>query len=142
MVTVYDVRPNQLIQAVAEELKETEEIDQPDWSLFVKTSSAKERPPEQEDWWYMRCASLLRKVYIDGPVGVNRLRREYSDRKDMGHAPDHSRPASGKIIRVALQQLEDAGFIGKEKGEGRKVTSEGRSFLDNISKKVREGYDG
>ena len=139
MVTVYDVRPNQLIEAVAEELKEEEEVEQPEWSQFVKTSSAKERPPQQDDWWYMRSASLLRKLYTKGPMGVNRLRREYSDRRDRGHKPDHSRPAGGKIIRKALQQLEDAGFIEKEEGEGRKITDEGRSFLDNIAKKVKEG---
>ncbi|MFP4115950.1 MAG: 30S ribosomal protein S19e [Candidatus Aenigmatarchaeota archaeon] len=139
MVTVYDVRPNQLIEAVAEELKQKEEVEQPDWSRFVKTSAAKERPPEREDWWYRRAASLLRKLYVKGPLGVNRLREEYSDRRDRGHKPDHSYPAGGKIIRVALQQLEEAGFLEKNEGEGRKITPEGRSFLDGIAENVKEG---
>ncbi len=139
MVTVYDVRPNELIEAVAESLKDVEEIDQPEWSEFVKTSSAKERPPQQEDWWYMRSASLLRKLYTEGPMGVNRFRREYSDKKDRGHKPDHSRPAGGKIIRTALQQLEEAGFVEKEDGDGRKITPEGTSFLDGVAKQIKEG---
>ncbi len=142
MVTVYDVKPEDLVEAVSKELEEREEVDQPEWSSFVKTSSAKERPPEQEDWWYKRTASLLRKIYTEGPIGVNRLRREYGDRKDRGHKPDHSRSAGGKIIRTALHQLEDLGFVEKEDGEGRKITDEGRSFLDNVAKRVREGYDG
>lgn len=139
MVTVYDVRPNELIEAVKEELKEEEEVEQPEWSEFVKTSPAKERPPEQDDWWYIRSASLLRKIYTKGPMGVNKLRREYSDRRDRGHKPDHSRPAGGKIIRVALQQLGEAGFIEKEEGEGRKITPQGQSFLDDIAEQVKEG---
>jgi len=139
MVTVYDVRADELIEVVKEELEDMEEVEQPEWSQFVKTSAAKERPPEQEDWWYRRAASLLRKIYMKGPVGVNRLRREYSDRRDRDSAPDHSRPAGGKIIRVALQQLEDAGLVEKEESEGRKMTSEGQSFLDDLSKQVKEG---
>ncbi len=139
MVTVYDVKPNQLIEAVKEKLKDIEEIDQPEWSNFVKTSSAKERPPQQEDWWYSRGASLLRKLYKDGPIGVNRLRREYSDRIDRGHKPDHSRQAGGKIIRTVLQQLEDAGLVEGIEGEGRGITPEGRSLLDGIAKQVKEG---
>ncbi len=79
----------------------------------------------------------MRKIYVKGPIGVNRLRREYSDRKDRGHAPDHSRPAGGKIIRTILQQLEDAGFIEKENSEGRKITPEGMSFLDGIAERVK-----
>lgn len=136
MVTVYDVKPNDLIEAAKEKLKD--KIEQPEWSQFVKTSSAKERPPEQPDWWYWRAAAVFRKIYKEGPIGVNRLRREYSDRRDRGHGPDHSRFAGGKIVRTIVQQLEDAGFLEKEEGEGRAVTPQGHSFLDNVAKTVKE----
>lgn len=136
MVTVYDVRTNELIDAVKEELKD--KIEQPEWSDFVKTSPAKERPPQQDDWWYLRAAAILGKIYKKGSMGVNRLRREYGDRKDRGHKPDHSRPASGKIIRTILQQLEEIGFLEMEEGVGRKITPDGRSFMDDIARKVKE----
>lgn len=137
MVTVYDVRPSDLIEATKERLKD--EIEQPKWSHFVKTSPAKERPPEQEDWWYTRAASILRKIYVDGPKGINSLRREYSDRRDRGHKPDHSRLGGGKIIRTICQQLEEAGFLEEEEGKGRKITPEAQSFLDNLAKNLKEG---
>ena len=134
MVSAFDIRPQELIEKASEKLKEVDEIEAPEWSRFVKTGVQKERPPEQEDWWYTRCAALLRKIYKEGPLGVSRLRREYGGKKRKGHNPEHFKKASGKIIRTALTQLEAAGFLEKEKGEGRKITPEGQSFLDNLAK--------
>ena len=42
---------------------------------------------------------------------------------------------SGSIIRTALHQLEDAGYVEKVEG-GRVVTPQGRSFLDKISGEI------
>lgn len=136
MVSTFDVNPQKLIEKAAEELKEVEEIENPDWSKFVKTGVNKERPPEQEDWWFHRCASLLRKVYKEGPLGVSRLRTIYGGKRRRGHQTEHFYKASGKVIRTALNQLEDAGFLEKEEDEGRKITSEGQSFLDNLAKEL------
>ncbi len=133
MVTVYDVPAWELIAEVKEDLKK--KIKMPDWAKFVKTSPDRERPPMQEDWWWIRAASILRKVYIDGPVGVSRLRTWYGGRKDRGVKPEHKYKASGKIIRVILQQLEELGLVKKTK-KGRVVTPQGQSYLDTMAKKV------
>ena len=77
MTTVYDVPPNHLIDAVAEELKSSGKIEPPEWAAFAKTGVNKEMPPVNPDWWFVRCASVLRRIYIDGPVGVSRLRSYY-----------------------------------------------------------------
>lgn len=139
MVTVYDVRANPLIERTADELEDNmEEVDAPDWSEFVKTGVNKEKPPEQENWWYLRSAAVLRTVYMDGPVGVEKLRTKYGSERRRGHQTEHFHKASGKIIRTCLQQLEEAGLVELEEGEGRAVTPEGQSFLDNLSKEVRE----
>ena len=42
---------------------------------------------------------------------------------------------SGSIIRTALHQLEDAGYVEKVEG-GRVVSPAGRSFLDKISAEI------
>ena len=136
MVTVYDVPADKLIQKTAEKLKEMD-IEVPEWADFVKTGVSRERRPEQDDWWYIRCASILRKIYIYGPVGVSRLRTAYGGRKNRGHEPEHFYKGSGNIIRKALQELEKLGLVEKTP-EGRVVTSKGRSFLDNIAKEVRD----
>ncbi|RLI98855.1 MAG: 30S ribosomal protein S19e [Candidatus Aenigmatarchaeota archaeon] len=135
MVTAREVNPQKLVERAKEELKKFEEIKPPAWSFFVKSGSHKERPPEQPDFWYIRAASILRRIYLDGPVGVERLRTYYGGRKRRGTEPAKFRKASGNIIRKILQQLEKAGLVEKTK-KGRKITSKGQAFLDRIAYEV------
>ena len=137
MTTVYDVPADSLISEVAKELSENKKIAPPEWSVFVKTGVHKERRPDEADWWYVRCASLLRRVYMDGPVGINSLRSYYGGKKDRGTSPEKFRRGSGSIVRGALHQLEDAGLVEKI-DEGRRVTPEGRCFLDKASHKIKK----
>ncbi len=137
MVTVREVAADKLIEKLKEELKKIKEISPPEWSKFVKSGVHKERPPEQEDFWYIRAASILRRIYLDGPVGTERLRTYYGGRKRRGHKPAHFRKASGNIIRKILQQLEKAGLVEKTK-KGRKITNKGQSFLDRIAFEVKK----
>lgn len=139
MATIYDVDPMELINKAAEELKKINEISPPEWAAFVKTGPHNERPPVREDWWYVRAAAILRKIYGFGPVGVNTLRKKYGGRKNRGVRPDGVRKASGNIIRKILQQLETAGLLEKaEKGihKGRMITGKGKSFLDKASSEI------
>ncbi len=135
MTNVYDVEPNDLIDLAKEELKKVESVKMPEWALYVKTGSHKQRPPEQDDFWFIRGAALLRKIYTKGPVGISRLQREYGGRKNYGSSPEHHADAGGKILRVLLQQLEKAGYVKKSK-KGREITAAGMKFLDNIAYKV------
>ena len=135
MTTVFDVPADLLIEKVAEEFKDNDKINSPAWSNFVKTGVHKERKPENADWWYVRCASIIRRVYMDGPVGVMSLRTFYGGKKDRGVTPEVFRKGSGAIIRNALHQLEDAGFVEKVEG-GRVVSPKGRSFLDKTSGEI------
>ena len=67
------VPTQKLIQKVSEKLKKDENIKPPEWSKFIKTGVSSERPPIQEDWWFIRSAAILRKIYIKGPLGSQRL---------------------------------------------------------------------
>lgn len=137
MVTVYDVRPNPLIETTADHLEnEIEAVDAPEWSEYVKTGVDRERAPQQENWWYLRSAAILRKVYMDGPVGVERLRSAFGAKYRRGHQTEHFSKASGKVVRSALQQLEEAGLVELEEGEGRAITADGQSLLDNLAHDV------
>ncbi|RLI90126.1 MAG: 30S ribosomal protein S19e [Candidatus Altiarchaeales archaeon] len=135
MATVYDVPPDLLIKEVAKDLKERIKLKRPTWALFVKTSVARERQPQDKDWWWIRAASLLRKVYIKGPIGVQRLRKEYGGRKNRGCEPEKFFPGSGKIIRVLLQEFDKLGFTEKVE-KGRAITPKGRSYLDKIASRI------
>ena len=136
MTTVYDVPADHIIRRVAEELKKRKEIVPPEWAAFAKTGVHKEMPPEDPDWWFTRAAAVLRRVYIDGPLGVERMRSFYGGKKNRGSRPNAFRKGSGSILRKALQQLEAAGLIIHDK-TGRKVSPAGMSFLDNLSQEVK-----
>jgi len=137
VATVYDVPPDMLIQRVAEKLKEMEEIKPPEWAVYVKTGVHKERSPEQDDWWYVRAAAILRKVYINQPVGIERLRTAYGGRKNRGVKPEKFRKGSGSIVRKALQQLEKAGLV-KKTDKGRVVTPQGKALLDKTAAEIKK----
>ncbi|HIE34103.1 MAG TPA: 30S ribosomal protein S19e [Candidatus Altiarchaeales archaeon] len=135
MTTVYEVPADKLIERVAEDLKKNKKLSAPEWARFVKTGAHKERMPQNENWWWIRSASILRKIYINGPVGVQRLRTEYGGKKNKGMKPEKFYRAGGKIIRTILQEFDKIGFTEKV-GEGRRITSKGQSYLDKISTEI------
>ena len=136
MTTVYDVPSKDLIDAVAKKLQNDKTIVIPDANAFSRTGVNKENPPMDKNWWYTRCASILRKIYIKNVIGIEHLRAEYGGKRDRGSKPYKARSGSGSIVRRALQQLEKAGYVTKIKGKGRVLTSKGRSFLDNTSHEI------
>ena len=133
MPTVYDIPPSVIIRRLAQDLRAREEIEPPEWTLFVKTGAHKERAPDDPDWWYMRCASILRKIYLKGPIGTERLRIVYGGKKRRGVKPNRFHKGSGAVVRTALQQLERAGFVKKRGNKGREMTNIGRSYMDKLS---------
>lgn len=136
MVSARDADQQRLVEKAADELKKS--MKAPDWAKYVKTGMSRERPPENTDWWYVRSASVLRKVYFDGPVGVSRLRSFYGGLHRRGHKPAHFAKGSGKILRVILQDLEKAGLVKQaEKRKGRTVTPQGQKLLDGVAKNIR-----
>ncbi len=138
MTTVYDVPADILIDRLSKYLKENvREIRPPEWAAYVKTGSHVERAPHNPDWWYIRAASILRKLYIKGPIGVSRLRKLYGGRKRRGVKPAHFRKAGGSIIRHILQQLEEAGLAEKDGNKGRVLTPKGRSLLDAMAARIK-----
>ncbi|MBU3897173.1 MAG: 30S ribosomal protein S19e [Nanoarchaeota archaeon] len=124
--------PAQTISGIKETLKKNSKIKPPEWAAYIKTGVCAYRPPQQEDWWYIRAAAVLRQVYLHGPVGVSRLRTVYGARKRRGHKPPHAMKAGGKIIRLMLQQLEQSDLIKQvdKPKKGRIVTSKGQSLVD------------
>lgn len=138
MPTPYDVPASILVKRLANRLREEHDaIVPPSWASLVKTGSHAERPPQDPEWWFSRCASLLRKIYMKGPVGVQRLRSEYGGRIDRGVKPEHARRGGGAIIRRALQQLEAAGLVEPLRNKGRVVSGEGRRLLDTVSTEIK-----
>jgi small subunit ribosomal protein S19e len=141
--TIFAKDPEKFIPALAEALKKIPEFEVPEWATYVKTGVSRERPPVMDDFWYTRAASILRQLYIKGVVGVGKLRTRYGSRKDRGGRPDKFFKSGGKIIRVILQQAEEAGLVEKvtRMQHGRRLTQAGRDLLDSIDVKDKKGLD-
>ncbi|MFP4402521.1 MAG: 40S ribosomal protein S19 [Candidatus Nanoarchaeia archaeon] len=117
---------------LVEQLEKTDSIQAPEWAPFVKTGVHKERPPVQDNWWHIRCASVLKKVAKHGPIGTNSLAKMYGGRQNRGVRPDIKKPGSRNIVRKCLQQLEAAGLVhANTQGNkaGKIVTAQGKKLL-------------
>ena len=140
MNPVYELDAHEYNKKLADALKKIPEFKSPEWAEFVKSGPAKARPIEDSDFWYKRAASILRQIYKKKIVGVNRLRTKYGSKKNRGYKPEEFRKASGKIIRIILQQADVAGFTEiaktikgvRERKPGRQLTQTGKDFLEEI----------
>jgi len=135
-LNVRSIEPESLIWVVAEKLKP--EIEPPEWAGYVKTGVHKERSPVQKDWWWVRGASVLRKVYLKGPLGTERLAAEYGGKVDRGSKPYRARKGSRSVIRHLLQQLTDLGYLEKS-SKGRGITEKGKKLLEKCAEEVVQG---
>lgn len=143
MNPIYELSAQEYNLKLAEALKKIPEFKQPEWSQFVKSGPAKERPIDDPDFWHKRAASILKQIYKRNIVGVNRLRTKYGSKKNRGYQPEKFKKAGGKIIRTILQQSDAAGFteIGKDvkrvrrKKPGRELTKKGKEFMESIGGK-------
>jgi small subunit ribosomal protein S19e len=131
-----EIDQQKLVELIAKALKEKRLIEPPVWAKFVKTGPAKERPPENKDWWYVRAASILRRMYFDRkPMGTNRLARIYGDKTKNTRRKHVFKPVGRNHIRKILQQLEKAGLIkhvtiGTHKG--RVITGKGIKLVKEV----------
>ena len=132
-MNIYDVLPQDLINVVATQLKTDNSLQVPPEAKFWKTSWMREFPPEDyKNFWYIRGASLLRKLYRR-PIGISRLKKIYGGRTPGYVHLKHTGKGSGAIIRRILQQLEKSGLVQKTDKNGRILTNAGRSLLDKAA---------
>lgn len=133
MSNIFDVKGSAVVKLAAQKLKE--KIKKPDYLNYVKSGANKERPPADPDFWWVRSASILRQVYVNGPVGVSRLRTRYGSRKEHVIHRRHHVDAGGSVIRDSLIALETIKFVKRTK-KGRVITPEGKSFMDKLSSEI------
>jgi len=139
LTTPHDVPASKFIEKLAKYLKENvEEVQPPTWANAAKTGIHTEKPPQNPNWWYIRGASVLRKVYVHGPVGLEKLRADYGGRKGFRVTPEHAAKAGGSNIRKVLQQLEAAGLIQTVRPQGRKMSPKGRKILQEVAEDLHK----
>jgi small subunit ribosomal protein S19e len=137
MANIFEADSQKLINLAASRLKESG-VAKPAYVPYVKTGPGKERVPASEDFFYDRCASILRQVYLNGPIGISKLRTKYgAKRQHVVHRHHHMR-SGGSIIKDAFDALEKKGYVKTTK-QGRIITSAGKSFLDKLSNETLKG---
>lgn len=108
----------------------------PEQMEIVKTAKFKELSPTDPDWFYTRCASILRHTYHRRSVGVGAITKIYGGRKRNGVHPSHFCRSADGVARKALQALEAVKLIEKHTDGGRSLTSQGRRHLDHIANQI------
>eukprot|EP01130_Rhizamoeba_saxonica_P004198 TRINITY_DN1724_c0_g1_i1.p1 TRINITY_DN1724_c0_g1~~TRINITY_DN1724_c0_g1_i1.p1 ORF type:complete len:147 (+),score=42.17 TRINITY_DN1724_c0_g1_i1:267-707(+) len=136
-VTVKDVEAAAFIKEYAMHLKRTQWLQIPTWSIYVKTGISRELAPIDDDWFFVRAASIARKIYIRGGTGIGALRKVYGNKKRDGPSRSHFTLASGGLLRYIVQEFERLGILeADEKKGGRRISAEGQKDLDRIAGRV------
>ncbi|TEA21551.1 40S ribosomal protein S19 [Colletotrichum sidae] len=141
-VSVRDVDAQKFINAYAAFLKRQGKLPIPGWVDIVKTGPAKELPPQNIDWFYVRAASVARHIYLRKTVGVGRLRKVHGSAKNRGVRPSHHVDASGSVDRKIVQALEKIGVLEQDEDKGgRRITQSGQRDLDRIAQTTAEAEE-
>ena len=111
--TVKDVPADVFIKAYAAHLKRTGKMQVPEWVGLIKTASYKELAPYDEDWYYIRAASIARRLYIRRGTGVGAFTKVYGGRDRRGLRGGSFSRSSAGLIRSCVQQLEAIGVVSK-----------------------------
>lgn len=114
----------------------TGKLKVPEQMDIIKTAKFKELSPNDPDWFYVRCASILRHLYHRNPAGVGSITKIYGGRKRNGVHPSHFCRSADGNARKALQALEHARLVEKHPDGGRKLTSTGQRDLDRIANQI------
>merc|ERR1719392_668353 len=131
--TVKDVKAEKFIEAFSQHLKRQGKFEIPKWADIVTTGVRKELAPYDPDWIYVRAASMVRKIYIRGGVGVGAFRKIYGGQQRRGAMTNVFSKGSGKIARYILKQLEEMDLVEQDDNGGRRITKEGQRELDTVA---------
>lgn len=100
-VTVKDIDQHVVTKALASFLKKSGKIVVPEQADFIKTGKFKETAPTEADWFFTRCASIMRHLYMRSPSGVAAFTKIYGGRKRNGtHPARYCRSSDGCIRKV------------------------------------------
>merc|ERR1712168_1022431 len=133
MSSVKDVCQQHFVVGFADFLKKSGKMKVPEWADLIKLSRFNEQGPHNQDWFFVRAASVARHLYIRSPAGVGSFTKIYGARKRNGSAPRHFMRASQSVSRRVLQALEEMALVEKDANGGRKLTSQGRRDMDRIA---------
>ena len=113
--TVKDVPAQDFVTALAGHFKKTQKLTVPAYHDLIKTATYKELCPQDPDWYYVRAASVARKIYLRGGIGVGAFQKIYGGAKSNGSRRPHFAKAAAGIHRNILQALTEIDLVAKKK---------------------------
>ena len=134
-MTLRDIPASVFISTYGNFLKSSGQIQLPSWIEIIKSGPHKIYSPSSNDWIYSRLASLVRRIYINGGQGVGKLKKIFGGKKKRGTKPSVKKHSGGKIIRLALRELERLKIIEKNSTGRRYISRKARKDIDIRSKK-------
>ncbi|KAH8236723.1 small ribosomal subunit protein eS19B [Drosophila bipectinata] len=135
-VTAKDIDQHVMTKALAAFLKKSGKIVVPEQADYIKTGKFKETAPTEAEWFYTRCASIMRHLYHRSPSGVAAFTKIYGGRKRNGVRPSNFCRSSDGCIRKALQALEAARMVEKHPDGGRILTPIGQRDMDRLANNI------
>ncbi|KII62427.1 40S ribosomal protein S19-1 [Thelohanellus kitauei] len=137
MPGVCDVDPSEFVFELSKSLQKKSGIELPEFTTFCKTSHGKEHAPYRKDWFFVRMASMARRLYTEQGMGVGHFTRIYGVGKRNGTRPKHHVDGSGSVSRKALQLLGKLNIVEIDQvNGGRRLTAQGRKELDAVANVV------
>lgn len=138
-ITVRDISADKFIAAYAEVLKNNDKFIVPKWTEIVKTGVHKELAPYDPDWYFIRAAAVVRKVYLRQGTGVGALAKRFGGNYRRGAAPEKHQDAARGLIRSILINLDELKITEKTSKGGRKISRVGQQALDLVAGQVARG---
>ncbi|KAJ3434139.1 40S ribosomal protein S19-3 [Anaeramoeba flamelloides] len=120
------VDPYRFISNYANHLKKGGKIKVPHWSLSEELNSGH----SNNDWFYIRAASLLHDQFLLSRSRVYRFNGMYSTKTNQRSFHKKFSRSGGRINRTIMDQFEKAGVLKTTKCGLRKVTSFGRKEME------------
>lgn len=141
MPGIKDCKPDVFVAKLAAHLKNERKLTPGAWTIFAKTAAAKVISPTDQDWYYIRAASMLRQAYNKGSLGTNACRNLYGCAKNGKSVPHHFSLASGKIHREILRGLVSAGYMKVEDRNDqcprRVLSPQGKRALEQLAHSLK-----
>ena len=138
-VTVRDVSPAKFVAAYAEVLKNNDKFIVPKWADIVKTGVHRELAPYDPDWYFVRAAAIVRKIYLRPGTGVGALKKRFGGAYRRGSRPEIHRDSAAGVIRNILITLDELKITEKTSKGGRKISRVGQQALDLVAGQVARG---
>merc|ERR1711991_827804 len=90
----------------------------PNCTELMKQSHGNQRAPENKDWFFYRCAAVLRRIYVRPGTGYGGMGKAFGILKNNGSRPEKTVKATRGLLHWACRSLQGLKLVAKGKESG------------------------